>query len=171
MTGITLYQAVLDKQNAIMLCVDDDGVIDVEKLDLIEGTLHDKVVACIAVNKTLDNQALGLIAQRDKVLAEYQREIVRLQVNADKLHANILAAMKSTGISKIQSDDGLLRARIQNNPPAVDIYEPGLIPSEYMTAPVAPPPAPNKAAIKAALQAGKEVQGARLSQGQRLVVS
>jgi hypothetical protein len=169
--NISLYQAVIEKQNAIMLCCDEDGVIDTDKLDMIDGTFHDKAVACVAVAKTLRNQALGLITQRDQLLWEYQREINRLEINVAKLHGNIKAAMQATGTFSIQSDDGLLRARLQNNPPAVEVYERGLIPAEFMTQPVAPAPAPDKTAIKAALKLGIEVQGCRLTHGVSLRVS
>jgi hypothetical protein len=77
--------------------------------------------------------------------------------------------MQVAGVTKIECPH--FRLAIQNNPPRVDVYEPGLVPAEFMTQPVAPPPEPNKAAIAGALKAGIEVAGARLVQGQRLVVS
>ena len=76
--------------------------------------------------------------------------------------------MQTCGISKVESP--LFKISLQNNPPSVDIYEPGLIDSEYMRQPETPPPVPDKTALKAALKAGIEVQGAKLVQSQRLVV-
>ena len=76
--------------------------------------------------------------------------------------------MEVAGVTKIESP--YFRLTLQNNPPAVDVFEPGLVPSEFMTQPAPPPPAPDKTAIKQAIAAGQDVPGARLSQSQRLVV-
>jgi hypothetical protein len=59
---------------------------------------------------------------------------------------------------------------IQNNPPAVDVFEPGLVPAEFMTQPETPPAVPNKKAIAEAIKAGREVPGALLVQGKRLSI-
>lgn len=102
-------------------------------------------------------------------------EIARLQElksrrckNAAGLREYLKNNMQACGFEKIETP--LFKLSIQSNPPAVDIYEPGLIESKWMTEPQPPPPAPNKTAIKAALKAGIEVQGARLTAGTRLVV-
>jgi hypothetical protein len=63
------------------------------------------------------------------------------------------------------------RLAIQAKPPSVDVYEPGLLPAQYMRTPEAPPPAPDKKAIADAIKAGEEVPGARLVQGTRLAIS
>lgn len=102
------------------------------------------------------------IARLSALKAQRQRKAQGLR---DYLKTNMQAA----GIQKL--DSPLFHIALQNNPPAVEIYEPGLIPAEYMKTPPAPPPAPDKTAIKTALKAGIEVQGARLTQGQRLVVT
>ena len=87
---------------------------------------------------------------------------------AQGLREYLKANMQACGIDKIETP--LFKISLQNNPPAVDVYELGLLPSEYMRQALPPPPAPDKAAIKAALVAGKDVQGARLVQGVSLRV-
>jgi hypothetical protein len=77
--------------------------------------------------------------------------------------------MQAMGMTKIESP--LFSLRLQNNPPSVDVFEPGLIPAQFMTTPKPPEPAPNKTAIAAAIKGGEEVPGARLTQSQRLVVA
>jgi hypothetical protein len=57
---------------------------------------------------------------------------------------------------------------VRENPAAVEVYEPGLIPQQFMRQPEPPPPSPDKTAIKDALKAGKDVPGCRLTQGKRL---
>ena len=102
-------------------------------------------------------------------------EIARLQAlknsrvkKAQGLRDYLMHNMLSAGISKIESP--LFNIRLQDNPPAVDIYELGLVPSEYMKTPATPPPAPDKTAIKNAIKAGQEVAGCKLTQSVRLVV-
>ena len=51
MTNVSLYHAAADVQNRIALCVDEDGVFDTEKFDMIEATFKDRAVAVVAVYK------------------------------------------------------------------------------------------------------------------------
>ena len=102
-------------------------------------------------------------------------EIARLQAlkssrvkKAQGLRDYLLHNMQAAGISKIESP--LFNIRLQDNPPSVDIYEPGLVPSEYMKTPPTPPPAEDKVAIAKAIKAGHEIPGCKLTQTLRLVV-
>lgn len=76
--------------------------------------------------------------------------------------------MEIASVSKIDCPHFALS--IRKNPASVDIFEPALIPAEFMRQPEPPPPAPDKTAIKAALQAGRDVPGALLAQGTRLEI-
>ena len=102
-------------------------------------------------------------------------EIARLQTlrssrvkKAQGLRDYLVFNMQAAGISKIESP--LFNIRLQDNPPSVDIYELGLVPSEYMKTHIAPPPAPDKTAIKAAIKAGIDIPGCKLTQSVRLIV-
>ena len=85
---------------------------------------------------------------------------------AEHLREYVKTCMEVAGVSKIECPHFALA--IKKNPAAVDIFEPGLVPSEFMKQPEPPPSAPDKAAIKVALQDGREVPGAMLAQGTRL---
>ena len=74
--------------------------------------------------------------------------------------------MEVAKVSKIDCPHFALS--IKSNPPSVEIFEPGLIPAEFMRQPEPPPAAPDKTAIKEAIKAGREVPGAMLAQGTRL---
>jgi hypothetical protein len=76
--------------------------------------------------------------------------------------------MDAGKITKLEGPD--FSARIQNNPASVIIDDVGALPTKLMTQPLPPPPAPNKKAIGELLKAGKEVSGAHLEHGQRLVI-
>ena len=52
MSNITLYQSVIDLQSAIKNCVDEDGVLDMEKYELIAGTFADRAKKSIVWNAT-----------------------------------------------------------------------------------------------------------------------
>lgn len=138
--------------------------------DTIEASgLQDDIAAkaqgleCIARNLEMYTPAINAEIERLQKLRDARCK------KAQDLRECALVNMQAAGIDRIETP--LFKIKLQNNPPAVDVFEPGLIPAGFMTAPVAPPPAPNKTAIKNALRAGIDVQGCRLVQGQRLVVS
>lgn len=146
--------------------------------DLDATTIADTIEASGLIDDITEKaQGIECVARALEQFSPYRRsEIARLQAldaadlkKAQGLRDYLKLNMQTCGIEKIESP--LFKIKLQNNPPAVDIYEPGLIPSEYMTVPVAPPPAPDKAAIKAALKANIDVQGCRLTHGVRLVVT
>lgn len=169
MSNITLYQSVIDMQNQIMSCVDEDGVLDMERMFQVEATFKDKAIAYIAVNKTLSHQAAGLKAQRDAVMAEYEAHIAKLEANAERIKDSLYAAMKSTGVSSIKSDDGLLSVTLYpNRDESVQVDEGAEFPPELCNDPK--PPAPSKSKIKAAILAGQPVAGAKIVRLDRLVI-
>lgn len=85
---------------------------------------------------------------------------------AESIRQYLKECMEIAGVSKIDCPQFALS--IRKNPSSVDIFEPSLIPQEYMRQPEPPPPVPDKRAIKAAFDAGKDVSGAKLTQGTRL---
>ena len=93
--NITIYQAAIDKQNAIMACTDEDGVIDMDKLDAIEGAFEQKAVAYIAVSKSMTHKRMALEAQRDAVMAEYEKQIKVLANNEQNIKDRLREAMKA----------------------------------------------------------------------------
>lgn len=168
MTSVALYQLTGQYQQLLSTLAD---------LDLDAGCVADTLEASGLVDDITD-KAVGIemVARSLEVhLPALEREIHRLSalhldrsLKAGNLRTYLLTNMQTCGITKIESP--LFKISLQNNPPAVVIYEPGLIASEYMRQPETPPPVPDKTALKAALKAGIEVQGAKLVQSQRLVV-
>ena len=166
---ISLYQAQADKQNAIMLCADEDGVIDMDEVNRIECTFTERAVATVAVVKTLGHNVTALKAQKATINAEYDTAIEREEKNAERLKSNLLAAMKATGTTQIKSDDGLLSAKFYaDRDVSVKLDDGAEFPPELCSAPK--PPAPNKTLIKAAILAGEAVAGARLVRADRIEI-
>lgn len=117
------------------------------------------------VARTMEMHSPAIEAEIERLTAlKKSREKTAASLR-EYLKTNMIAA----GISKLESP--LFKVSLRDNPPAVDVFEPGLIPVEFMTQPETPPPSPNKTAIKEAIKAGKDVPGARLTKTQRLVVA
>ena len=121
-------------------------------------------------------QGLEYVARSAEAhLPAIDAEIGRLQ--ALKAHRVKIAAglrsylmdnMLRMQIEKI--DCPMFSISIRANPPSVDVFDPLQLPISYMVTPLPPPDRPDKTLIKEALKAGKDVPGARLVQGQRLMI-
>lgn len=112
-----------------------------------------------------------LEAEADAIEAAAKEMIVRARAKrnrADNIREYLKTCMEVAGVTKI--DCPHFAITIKKNPPAVDVFEPGLIPAEFMRQPAPPPPSIDKAAIKEAIKAGREVPGALLDAGTRLEI-
>ena len=83
---------------------------------------------------------------------------------ADRLTAYIKNCMEASEIYELEADT--VKFKIKKNPPAVVIDNEEIVPPEYRIVEVVKKI--DKKAISADLKAGKEVQGCRLVQGDRL---
>ena len=166
---LTLYQAQADKQQAIMLCTDEDGCIDMDKFDAIECSFQERCVATVAVCKTIDHGTAALKAQRDAVMAEFDKQIKRSRDNVQRLKDNLQSAMKGTGTSVIKSDDGMLSATLYlDRDEAVELDDDAVFPPALCGKPKLPEP--SKTLIKAAILAGEAIAGARIVRADRLTI-
>lgn len=162
----TLYKAAQDVQQEMMLCTDEDGVIDVDKINAIECTFHERAIATVAVAKTLGHQLAALRS----VMSEYEARIKRLDDNRARLREYLLGAMRVTGITKVKSDDGILSATLYpERDESIELEEGATFPPELCNDPK--PPGPSKSKIKAAILAGQPVAGARIVRHDRLTIN
>ena len=165
MTNATLYRAAQDVQNKISLCVDEDGVFDTDKLDLIEASFKERAVAVVAVYKGKGHT----IETLESYLVEIQAQIKREKANQERLKDYLQACMMITGITSIKSDDGLLQATLyRERDESVKIDEGASFPPELCNKPK--PPEPSKTLIKAAILSGDPVLGARIVKRDRLEI-
>ena len=161
MQNLTLYQAQAEMQQRILLASNEDGEIDMDRVNSIECTFHDRAVAYIAVGKTLEHRAAALRAQRDAVVAEFDKRIKAIEANDARLIESLKAAMRATGTTKVESDDGLLYARLDFDAvEAVEIDDGAEFPPSLCNKPK--PLTPSKTLIKAAIERGEPVAGARI---------
>lgn len=165
MTALTLFQLKGEWHDLMEKLSDLD--MDAQTIaDTIEGSdiqmaLEEKLQGYEMVARTME-------ATRPAV----QAEIKRLQAldkamaaRAIALRAKVQATMTEMGASKIACP--LFEMRIQKNPPALDVYDERMVPSEFWHTPE-PVTVLDKDALKTALKEGREIQGARLTQGESL---
>lgn len=169
MTSIALY--TLTGNYLALMDTLADGDFDAQTIaDTIEasGIVDDiaaKATGLEMVARSMEAHGPAIKAEIDRLSALMQRR----QKAATALRAYLLSNMQAAQITKLESP--LFSIKVQNNPPAVDIFEPALLPAKFMKQAEPPPPAADKTAIKAALKAGEDVPGARLTTGQRLAIS
>ena len=162
---ISLYHAAQAVQNKIALCVDEDGILDTDKLDMIECSFNERAVAVVAVYKGKGHT----VEMLESYLAEIKNQIKREKANQGRLKDYLQACMTMTGVQKITSDDGLLSATLYpERDESVEIDEDAVFPPELCNDPE--PPAPSKTKIKNAILAGQPVAGARIVRKDRLTI-
>lgn len=165
----SLYRATHDMQHAIMSCCDEDGVLDIERVNAIEFSYKERAIATVAVHKRLSIQASGLKAEFAEIATQYEAAINRLESNAERLKNNLMASMQATGVTSFKSDDGLLSATLSlGHDVSVELDEGIDWPMSLCNKPK--PPSPSKTLIKNAILAGEAVQGARLVHHDRLTI-
>jgi hypothetical protein len=152
------YRAAADR----LAEMDLDAQTVADTLESISGDLEQKAVAVAMVARNFDASAAA-IKDAEAQMAARRKAI---ENRAAGLRAYLLNCMQATGIKRIECPHFALALR--DNPPAVEVFDAAQIPAEFMRQPEPPPPTADKAAIKEALKAGREVPGARLTQGQRI---
>lgn len=152
------YRADCEK----LASLDLDEQTFTDTLESLSGDLDVKVTNIAALARNLEATAAAI--KEAKAQMDARQKIV--EAKAERLRAYMLNGMQMAGVQRIETPHFALS--IKQNPPAVVINEPGLIPAEFMKQPELPPPAPDKRAIGDALKAGREVPGAHLQRGVRL---
>lgn len=154
------YRSAADK--LADLDVDDQTVEDT--LEGLSGELEVKATNTAMLARNLEASAAAIREAEAQMSARRKA----LENRAARIRDYLLANMMVAGIQKIECP--LFRLTVRDNPPAVEVFEPGLIPQEFMRQPEPPPPAPDKSAIKDALKAGQDVPGCKLTKGVRLEI-
>lgn len=164
---MNLYEiAVAYREDAHRLAdLDMPAEVVTDTLDAMAGDLEVKAQNVVFFARDLQATAAA-IKDAEEQMAKRRKAI---ENRAKHLLDYVHGCMETAEVQKIECPH--FRLTIQAKPPSVDVYEPGLLPAQYMRTPEAPPPAPDKKAIADAIKAGEEVPGARLVQGTRLAIS
>lgn len=136
-----------------------------DTLEGLGGELEVKAQNVVMFARNLEATAAA-IKEAEAQMAARRKAI---ENRAAGMRAYVMTSMQVANVQKIECP--FFKLALQNNPPAVDVFEAATVPSEFWVQAPPPPPALDKKAIAAAIKAGREVPGAKLTQGQRLVVS
>ena len=164
MNKLSLYELSHEYLSALDVLTDPDSDIPMEAvLDTVEAMeypMQEKAVNVAKFFRNLEASAKAIKEAEQQMAARRKALENRASALKDYLKTN----MEDTGITKIESP--WFKLSIQNNPPAVQITDAGLIPENYQE--VIETVKVDKTAIKEKLKAGDEVPGAKLVQGTRL---
>ena len=162
---MNLYQLSAQYQHdaAKLADLDLDEQTLADTLESMSGDLEVKATNTIMVARNLRATAAA-IKEAEAQMATRRKA---MEARADALDLRVFTTMQATGISRIESPYFVLS--IASNPPSVDVFESLQVPSKYWRV-IPETCAPDKALIKEALKSGVDVPGARLTQGQRLVI-
>jgi hypothetical protein len=169
MTGVALYE--MAGQYRQLLDKLSDGDFDLTTIsDTIEASgivdeIAQKATGIEMIARTMEMHTPALDAEIERLTALKKRRQNAAKALRDYLRTN----MQAMQITKLESP--LFVIKLQMNPPAVDVFEPGLVPMVLMTTAPPPAPTPDKKEIAALLKKGIDVPGCRLTQSQRLVIS
>lgn len=160
---LTVKQLEL-KANLMAMNFDDETVADTLEGSSLE--IQEKIQGYGFVIKDRRSFALAITAEIDRMTARLDAELKRIANIEDRL----LAGMVACKIKNI--DCPAFSVSVQSNPPSVEIYNEKLIPFEFMRTPNPKPvvDVPDKALILHRLKAGKDVDGCKMVQRQRIVI-
>jgi hypothetical protein len=166
MTGVSLY-VIANEHRAmverLMNSQEDPQAI----ADTIEAESHPLEVKAQNVAFAIRNleATAAAIRQAEQEMAARRK---KLENRAQQVRDYLQTCMEIADISRIECPHFALA--IKNNPPSVEVFEPDLVPAEYLKTPEPAAPVIDKNAIKEAIRANKKVPGVMLVQGARLEI-
>ena len=163
----SLYEISVAYRNDAQQLADLDMPAEVvtDTLDAMAGDLEVKAQNVVFFARDLLATAAAIKDAEEQMAARRKA----IENRAKHLLTYVQGCMETAQVQKIECP--FFRLSIAKNQPAVDVYEPGLIPAEYMRQPETPPAEPNKKAIADAIKGGADIPGPRLTQGTRLATS
>lgn len=147
------YVALADK----LADLDLDEQTVTETLEGAAGDIEAKALEMAKMIRNFEGALAALDTEIERMTSRRSGYAKRAAKVKEYLHYNL----KRAGILKVASvtGPGIL---IKKNPPSVVIDDASKVPDDYRRIPDMPMPEPDKKAIKKAIDAGIEVQGARL---------
>lgn len=163
MTALYLLTAEYRDAATKLAELDLDAQTVADTLESLGGDLELKAQNVALMARSLDADADAMLAWA-KQATERAKAV---QARADSLRDYLARCLDAAGIQKIDGPGVRIGWRAST---AVDVFQPELLPAEYMRQKPPPAPEPDKAAIGAALKAGQDVPGARLDQRRSLQI-
>jgi chromosome segregation ATPase len=132
-----------------------------DTLSSLEGAIEDKAANIALFVRGIDAD-VSVIDAEVKRLQDRKRSLVN---RMDGLKNYLKGQMEAANMPKIKTATHTIS--LQNNPPAVNIYDQEQIPASFLTI-IPEQYQPDKKRISEALKAGEQVPGAELTQGKSL---
>ncbi|MGE5650916.1 MAG: siphovirus Gp157 family protein [Bacillota bacterium] len=166
MTALSLYVIAAEHRQMVeaLMATDNDSQTIADTIEAESYPLEVKAQNVAYAIRNLEATAEA-IKTAEKQMADRRKSI---ENRAAHIRNYLQTCMEVAGVTKIECPHFALK--IKKNPPSVDVFEPGLVPAEFMRQSEPPPPAPDKIAIKEAIKAGREVPGAMLVQDTKLEI-
>lgn len=164
--SLALYQIAAEHRAMVdrLMQHNDDAQSIADTIEAESYPLEVKAQNVAYAIRNLEASAAA-IKDAEKQMAERRKAIEK---RAEHVREYLKTCMEVAGVTKVECPHFALS--IRKNPASVDIFEPALVPAQYMKQPEPPPPVPDKKAIKADIDAGVEVPGAMLVHGTRLEI-
>jgi predicted nuclease with TOPRIM domain len=162
----SLFELSAEYQKAAQI-LDDlecDSQTIADTLESIDGPLKEKAENVAKYFQNLEVNAKALKEAEERLASRRKAMENRVEHLKEYLKTN----MEKCSILSIECE--YFKLSIQNNPESVDVFEPGLVPSEYMVQPEPPPERVDKNLVKKALKDSFDVPGCRLTRSTRLTV-
>lgn len=165
-TNLSLYVIAAEFRHMVERLTDcqDDAAAIADTIEAESFPLEVKAQNVAYAIRNLESSAVA-IKEAEAQMADRRK---RIEKRAEQVREYLKTCMEVAGVTKIACPHFALS--IAKNLAGVDVFEPGLIPAEFMRTPEPPPPAPDKTKIKDALKAGQDVPGAMLTAGTRLAI-
>jgi hypothetical protein len=158
-----LYEISDTYQQAIGRALENEADAEAltRELEVITDSFAVKAEAVLGFMRGVEAEADAFKAESDRLAARGKA----LQANSDRLRKYLETEFRRLGLPEIKA--GLNTLKFQSNPWSVEVaVDPESLPAKYQRVKVEA----DKTAIKADLQAGVDVPGCRLTQGQRFVI-
>jgi hypothetical protein len=130
-----------------------------ELLDTINEVFEMKAEAIVKYARNLDSFSESCRAECDTL----HQKAVSAEKHAERLRAYLADTMKRLG--RTEAEAGLFKLKFQKSPPSVLVLSAADVPTRFWDHPA---PVMNKTRIKEAINAGEDVPGATLTQGETL---
>jgi Siphovirus Gp157 len=166
--SLSLYQLSSHYIQALDFLTDPELNLPIEAvndtLEGLSGELEDKAINVAKFIRNMETTANAI----KKAEVEMAKRRKSLETRVQWLEDYLKSSMEATGITKIECP--YFKLSIAKNPPALELFDSQAVPDQYKHIETVTTEQIDRAAIKAALNAGHEIQGARLVNGTRLVI-
>ncbi len=164
--NLTLYEIAETYRHALT-ALEDMDLSPETVTDTLDGLAGDLQVTATNIAKFVKNLE-GLAAQIKEEETHMAHRRKRLDERAQAIREYIKGCMETAGITKI--DCPFFQLSIKKNPPAVEIINENLVPSDLMRVPPPPAPVPDLKQISQMLKVDGACAYARLVQATRLEI-